>query len=80
MRRYALSVEAPLFFGPGEPTAASNAERGAATNANVGAVNWDPSKQALGDRLHPRVRALHPVSDSVLISLSKFIIQFLDLC
>lgn len=49
-RRYHLSVDAPPFFAHGEPpTSASSL------------VNWDQSKQALGERLLPRVRILQPV-------------------
>lgn len=60
-RRYVLSIDAPPFFGPGEPPMSANSDRGSGGSGSVALVNWDPSKQALGERLHPRVRALHPV-------------------
>lgn len=61
-RRYPLSIDAPPFFGPGEPSGAGGTDRGGASSVGVNMVNWDPSKQALGERLHPRVRGIYPVS------------------
>lgn len=68
-RRYHLSVDAPLFFAHGEP---GNVGVGGqvANSASGNLVNWDQSKQALGERLLPRVRNLQPVNFFVKIFFS----------
>lgn len=71
-RRYPLSADAPAYYTYGDgvvvtsqapPASSATPATAAATGAAVVAnslINWDPSKQALGDRLLPKVRVIAP--------------------
>uniref|UniRef100_A0A915IVY8 Uncharacterized protein n=1 Tax=Romanomermis culicivorax TaxID=13658 RepID=A0A915IVY8_ROMCU len=71
-RRYQLSADAPPYFAQGEPVPppppSSSSQQSAAAGAasttapppTLSLINWDPNKQALGDKLLPKVRNILP--------------------